>query len=672
VGGSGKGLNEVKLTIRAGAIDLVASGADVWLRGLKPEVRYDRTGAEQTWRPTLKPKGGGYVAESAVHGLRLRLQVESRDGALVVRATLTNTGHTALRVARVAPLASTPVDDVHVGARADQWSVFRQGHQSWTGTRSFRAHEVDPDPLSSLLAISHIDVRNPSPQRPGHFRSDMFTAIANLRSNEALVAGFLTCRSAFGGIEVVVHGKRCSRFAAVTDADDVPLAPGEDFVTEPLWLGAARSAHAGLGAYTAAVAAAMQARVPARSPVGWCSWYHYFTGVTEAAMLENLRALAALRSDVHFDYVQVDDGYQSAVGDWVTTNPKFPRGMGSLATQIAAEGFEPGIWIAPFIARRGSRLLREHPDWFVQTAGGRPRFALYNPVWGWWGNCYAIDTTHPAVQDWLRNLIHTVVHFWGYRVLKLDFLYAAALPGRRYDPHATRATALRRGLEIVRETAGDDIFLLGCGCPLGPAIGVVDAMRIGPDVTPYWSKWHSRGPQRDLHGLATKHAVRNTLTRAFLHRAWWLNDPDCLMVREADTELTLEEVLTLATAIAVTDGMVVLSDRMDTVTPERLAVLQRTLAATGGRAEVVDLMRSDVPEIVVSRAPGRTLLAVFNFADEPVSKRIDLAATAADLAGATEATDWWTGERVAVHAGRLDLGELPPHGSRLLAFAAGA
>jgi len=446
----------------------------------------------------------------------------------------------------------------------------------------------------------------------------------------------------------------------------IAFAPGEDLTTEPLWLSAARSAQAGLAAYAAAVAAAMKARVPARAPVGWCSWYYYFSGITEAAMLENLRALAALRSEVRFDYVQVDDGYQADVGDWVTTNAKFPRGMGALATQIDAEGFMPGIWTAPFIARRGSRLLREHPDWFVQTARGRPRFAIYNPVWGWGGNCYALDTTHPAVQDWLRNVVHTLVHFWGYRVLKLDFLYAAALPGRRYDPRATRAAALRRGLEIIRETAGDDVFLLGCGCPLGPAIGVVDAMRIGPDVAPYWSKWHTRGPQRDLHGLATKHAVRNTLTRAFLHRVWWLNDPDCLMVREADTELTLDEVLTLATAIAVTDGMVVLSDAMSTVTPERLALLQRTLAATGGRAEVVDLMQSDMPEIVVSRAPGRTLLAVFNFADEPVVKHIDLAATAADLVGATEATDWWTGERVAVHGGRLDLGELPAHGSRLL------
>ena len=50
-------------------------------------------------------------------------------------------------------------------------------------------------------------------------------------------------------------------------------------------------------------------------------------------------------------------------------------------------------------------------------------------------------------------------------------------------------------------------------------------MRIGPDVAPFWTNWLSRGPLRDRHGVATKHAMRNTLTRAFMHRRLWLNDP---------------------------------------------------------------------------------------------------------------------------------------------------
>ena len=72
----------------------------------------------------------------------------------------------------------------------------------------------------------------------------------------------------------------------------------------------------------------------------------------------------------------------------------------------------------------------------------------------------------------------------------------------------TAASELGRRL-LVAAKAGDDAFLLGCGCPLGPAVGVVDAMRIGADVTPYWSNIIDSTVGRGLHGLATRNAVRN-------------------------------------------------------------------------------------------------------------------------------------------------------------------
>jgi len=375
-----------------------------------------------------------------------------------------------------------------------------------------------------------------------------------------------------------------------------------------------------------------------------------------------------LRSQFPCDYVQVDDGYQAEIGDWLTPNDKFPHGMGWMAEQIRAVGFDAGIWTAPFIARSGSRLLAEHPEWFVKNRRGHPRFALYNPLWGKWGSCYALDTTHPGALDWLRQTFHTIAHDWGYRILKLDFLFAAALPGCRYDPRATRAAALRRGLEAIREAAGEQAFLLGCGCPLGPAVGVVDAMRIGPDVAPFWTNFGSRVPCRDLHGLATKHAIRNTLARALLHRRWWLNDPDCLMVRDTKTELTIAEVLSLATVIAVTDGMIVLSDRVERLSAERRRILQRTLPLAGGRAEVVDLMHADIPELVVARSPEHTVVAVFNFADEARRKQVDLHALRVPANGLDSVTEWWSGASVAIANGRADLGEIPAHGCRVLRF----
>ena len=44
---------------------------------------------------------------------------------------------------------------------------------------------------------------------------------------------------------------------------------------------------------------------------------------------------------------------------------------------------------------------------------------------------------------------------------------------------------MRAGYDAIRRGAGDDAFLLGCGAPLGPRVGVVDGMRIGADVAPW-------------------------------------------------------------------------------------------------------------------------------------------------------------------------------------------
>jgi alpha-galactosidase len=661
-------MSAMSLQVRTqhGRLHLTAANVpEISLRGVGAEVTYRNDVQEQTWRPALRESRDGFEADTLDGSLTLRLHTREQAGAIVVDAVVRNTGTRPVHIRRIAPLALDASGECRIGARADRWSVLRQGYQSWTGTRRFRADEVDRDPLSMPLRIGLIDLGRPSPQRRGHFQSDMFSVVKHLDSGETLIAGFLTCRSAFGSVEVRINGERCARFAASLEYDDILLAPGQEIAAEPLWLAAGTNEHALLAAYSTAVGAAMQARVPARNPVGWCSWYYYFTAVTEERIVENLRALTQLRSRFPCDYVQIDDGYQAEIGDWLVTNEKFPHGMQWAAEQIRAAGFDAGIWTAPFIARRGSRLLGEHPDWFVKNRRGGPRFALWNPLWGRLGNCFALDTTHPAVLDWLRNTFRTIAHDWGYHVLKLDFLFAAALPGQRYDATATRAVALRRGLEAIREGAGDKAFLLGCGCPLGPAIGVVDAMRIGPDVAPFWSNLLSRGPQRDLHGLATKHAIRNTLTRAFTHRRWWLNDPDCLMVRDTKTQLTPDEVRSLATVIAVTDGMIVLSDRVEQLTGEGLDVLDRTMQLAGGRPEVVDLMHADMPELLVARSADRTIVAAFNFREQPRRREVDLKAIGVEGLGPT-VDEWWTRTAVPVTAGVADLGEIPPHGCRVL------
>lgn len=648
------------IRLAGGRLQLTASsGLAVGLADAGPELVVERGGEPLRWRAeALVADGDGWAARWPETGLRVALAAEAADGGLVLRAAVEHGGDAELRLLEAAPLAVTATGGLTVGGDPERWAVFRNGYQSWSGSRAYGVEEADADPWWRFLRDVQTDAAHPASGRRGAFRSDLVAVIADRAGGAALGIGFLDAARFFTAVEVEAPRGRLRRLAAVVDGDRRPLRPGERLELPPLWLAAGPDGWGLLEQWAAGCGVAMQARVPERTPIGWCSWYYYFTRVRERDVIDNLERLRRLRGRIRCDYVQVDDGYQRAIGDWLEPNDKFPHGMRWLAERIRAAGFEAGIWLAPFLARPESELFRARPEWFVRAAGGGLRAACWNPMWSLGRPAYALDTTRDDVLEWLRELARTIVHQWGYRILKLDFLYAAALPGLRADRAATRAEALRRGLEAIRAGAGEDAFLLGCGCPLGQAVGVVDGMRIGADVAPFWANAISRWPNRGRHGVATAHAVRNVLTRAFMHRRLWLNDPDCLMVRAAETRLTADEVRSLATAIALTDGMFVLSDNLEALPAERLEWIERLLPLLGGTARVEDLFGSDPPERLRASYPGAEALALFNFGRAAATRR------AAVPAGAT-VRELWSGERLRPVGGGVAL-EVPAHGCALL------
>ena len=206
---------------------------------------------------------------------------------------------------------------------------------------------------------------------------------------------------------------------------------------------------------------------------------------------------------------QLDDGYQRTIGDWLHTNDKFPRGVESVADAIGASGRTAGIWLAPFLAAPDATITTEHPEWLARAPEGDGfAIGMYHDVWG--GLMWELDVTDAAVIDHLERTARTLVEM-GYRYLKLDFTFSAAMPGRFRDPTRTPAERVRAGYEAIRRGAGDDVFILGCGAPVGALVGVVDGMRIGADVAPWWS-----APRR-RRGTTTRvraHHARRRSTRS--------------------------------------------------------------------------------------------------------------------------------------------------------------
>lgn len=250
-----------------------------------------------------------------------------------------------------------------------------------------------------------------------------------------------------------------------------------------------------------------------KSPRVWCSWYSLYKEINEIKIHQVIKDLG----DLPFDVVQIDDGWQVSTGDW-KPNAKFPSGMDGIAARIRASGRKAGLWLAPLAVSETSTLFKEHPEWLLQGLDGKPVFYGYE----WGGNAYALDATHPGAAEWLENTIRTVVG-WGYEYLKLDFLAAGALPGKRHVD-MPRETACRRALSIMRRAAGDS-YLLTCGVPILPSLGLCDAMRIGPDVA---GTWDSRLYSYLLYNQTTpgvRNAIRTTVNRLWLKSLVHI-DPD--------------------------------------------------------------------------------------------------------------------------------------------------
>lgn len=215
---------------------------------------------------------------------------------------------------------------------------------------------------------------------------------------------------------------------------------------------------------------------------GWCSWYHYYSDIDHDSLSKNAHILEQKQKTIGFNVCLIDDGYMTAWGDWTSLKPgKFLKegGMRVLADAIRSKGMKPGVWLAPFACDKSSQLAKDHPDWIIKNDCGRYANSA---------NCgkffYGLDATNPAVRKHVYNTILRAVEEWGFEVLKLDFLYASCLAGNgKYDNTMSRAEAMYLGLRTIR-AAAKDAFIIGCGCPIGSAIGFVDGMRVSCDTGP--------------------------------------------------------------------------------------------------------------------------------------------------------------------------------------------
>jgi alpha-galactosidase len=539
-------------------------------------------------------------------GARMRLDVRPADGGLDLDISLTGVA------------SDRQIDSL--GLRFAETSgvdrYLRNGYQSWDG--SYLTAPGDPPPDDNPGRSPRIGFA--------------FTALLPRVGDGAVLLGVL----------------RPDRFQNRFRFGDDPQAFTLDFETlwdrtahdgaiaaEPLRLFHSDGVENGARAWSQAVAAAapMPPRVPSRRITGWCSWYSLYAAIDEAAIREHLAAAASFRRahQVPLDIFLVDDGFTPEMGDWLEVKPQFPRGMAPLVAEIAAAGFTPGLWIAPFMVGNRSRLFREHPDWVVrERASGAPLAHMkFYGEFRWHKRSeeyYPLDITHPGAEAYIRRVFRTW-RSWGVGYFKTDFMLFGAEygPDRAvwHEPGLSRIAIWRRMGQLIREEIGEALWL-GCGCPLWASVGLVDAMRIGRDVGVGWTGDHS-----------AESLLRDQVTRNHASGVLWQADPDCILLRDRFHDLSDDQVRSLALFAGLAGGVLMTSDKLDELSPDRAALFAALLREPRLACAFPALEDHAADGVVVQEArrpDGSAVVNLFNTRSAPVRKDgVDLGAFASHL-----------------------------------------
>ncbi len=252
---------------------------------------------------------------------------------------------------------------------------------------------------------------------------------------------------------------------AVEERNPVHIDPSENYEETPLYiLVHSGDVYTGLHAY-GRVMETEGLRFPtppasAYQPM-WCAW-----GYERRFQPQEILATLPKVKELGYEWAGVDDGYQTANGDWDLLPGKFPNGdadMKALVDSIHSAGLMAMLWWVPGDADPASTLAKNHPDWIVHNKDGSPAEI------SWWDTWY-LDPTQAGVLQHQRDLVRKFLGDWGYDGLKTDGQCFNLVPpdygNHADDPNVTSAHSpdILKAVYQEAKKIKPDAVLHNCPC----------------------------------------------------------------------------------------------------------------------------------------------------------------------------------------------------------------
>ncbi len=438
----------------------------------------------------------------------------------------------------------------------------------------------------------------------------------NLSDGESALCGLLTAHRFWSRIRIRVDAVKGEIRAVFRfEMENRLLQTNEPYIMERFMVSGGRNQeHELLQRYAQLVADINHAIPTGEIPVGWCSWSCYFSDVDE----EKVRRAAD--AQVQFalkqaNLIQIDDGWQRGGtfgGGFHPDEGRFPSGLPAMGQYVRDRNMAFGLWLAPLL------IDDQSPDYDELKALSKDAITFLS-------HCHPFELGDPLFLEHLRKLFRRLVDEYGATYFKLDFLlHAVRYMEPPFDFVRFRdgfcMEVLRKALWTIRETVGDDVYLLACGTPMLPCVGIFNGSRMSCDII-----WGRGQPYWELMRDCTK----NVTWRNFYNGKVFINDADGLVTRDVDNgdgfNCTYSEAELWAIAVAASGGAILSNDELENLSPGRRRLYTKLLPPLGIAARPVDMFQQPCPDAaVIDYDESVKFLALYNFTDEMKTLTFDL------------------------------------------------